>query len=39
MEVCEGSSTLIRDNQNPRLDVLGFPARVWADFLFGIREN
>lgn len=39
VEVCEGPSTLVRDNQNPHLDVLGFPTRAWADFLYGIREN
>ncbi|MGW5876881.1 Scr1 family TA system antitoxin-like transcriptional regulator [Nocardiopsis terrae] len=39
VEVSEGPSTLVRDNQNPHLDVLGFPTRAWADFLSGIREN
>lgn len=39
VEVSEGPSTLVRDNQNLHLDVLGFPTRAWADFLFGIREN
>ena len=38
-EVAEGPSTLIRDNQNPHLDVLAFPTRAWADFLCGIRAN
>lgn len=39
VEVAEGPSTLVRDNQNPHLDVLGFPTRAWADFLSGIRAN
>lgn len=39
VEVAEGPRTLVRDNQNPHLDVLGFPTRSWADFLSGIRAN
>ena len=38
VEVSEGTSTLVRDNQNPHLDVLDFPTRAWADFLSRIRE-
>lgn len=39
VEVSEGPSTLVRDNQHSHLDVLGFPTRAWADFLSGIRAN
>ncbi|WP_082206367.1 DUF397 domain-containing protein [Nocardiopsis sp. SBT366] len=30
---------MVRNNQNPHLDVLGFHTRAWADFLSGIRTN
>lgn len=39
VEVREGPVTGVRDNQNPHLGALAFPAGAWNDFLRGVKAS